>query len=72
MAREGDIALCRKGIVGVITRVKASPVAGIMHYGYCKDDPSQNWQSKHPKVIGNIHDLSKDESTEAGEGKASG
>jgi len=51
MAELGDIAVCQAGIRGVITKVKSSPVAGVMYYGHREDDPTKPWQSNNPKVV---------------------
>ena len=64
MAKEGDIAVCQHGIVGVITKVKGSAVSGVLYTGHRKDDPSKPWQSKHPRVIGNIKDVLVPQKTE--------
>lgn len=59
MAREGDIAFCNQKQIGLIQRIKGSAISGMMHYGIhlSKDRYGQPWQSKHPQVVGNIHDI---------------
>lgn len=59
MAKEGDIAFCNQKQIGLVQRVKGSAVSGMMHYGIhlSRDKFGQPWQSKHPQVVGNIHDL---------------
>lgn len=59
MAREGDIAICNQKQIGLIQKVKGSAVSGMMHYGIhlSASKFGQPWQSKHPQVVGNIHDL---------------
>lgn len=52
-AKPGDLALCAKGILGVITGKKGDAFVGFRVY-----DPRGNkWSSKKPRVIGRVGDL---------------
>lgn len=57
MSEPGAIAYCSQGHLGLIMKVKGSPVSGMMYYGIhlSKDKFGQPWESKHPQVVGNIH-----------------
>lgn len=47
----GDIAVCRHGIKGVITKIHTNPMSGTFYSGYQLDNPNKPWQSKYPEVI---------------------
>lgn len=59
MLNEGDIAYCCQGHLGLILRVKGSPVSGMMYYGIhlSQERFGQPWESKNPQEVGNIHVL---------------
>ncbi len=59
MTKLGDIAICTHGHRGLITHAKGSPMSGMTYYGIHLDEHKlgNRWESKHPKVIGNIYDF---------------
>jgi hypothetical protein len=48
----GDIAICKKGIMGVITRIDGKKCYGVQLY-----DKTKKWSSTSPRVIGQVNDV---------------
>lgn len=59
MPKEGDIAYCQHRQLGLIRKAKGSAISGMTYYGIhlSQEKYGQPWQSKHPQIVGNIHDL---------------
>jgi hypothetical protein len=52
-AKTGDLALCARGILGVVTGKKGDTYVGYRVY----DPRGSRWSSKKPRVVGRIGDV---------------
>ncbi len=51
--KPGDLALCAKGCVGVITGKKGDRYIGLRLH----NPPGGSWSSKKPRVVGKVEDV---------------